>query len=459
MRNAFTCSRVSIYLDAYKLETFSIALDIFGKYTLLKPESTINEHELALAFLYISQLYEEVSPDQIRDYGKVQRTVLPHNKIIYTKKLKLVVIHVLDVLHAHIPHDTISKYMSTRNDTRNDTRYIDVMCAIYEYGVNEMYPKKYLKWCVHHIINNNVDRDASSILEWIARNNNVVTGATMPNVYDNMITYHRSLDKCEKKEILGRGSYGLIQKYKMEDQTIKAIKIVDSILEEVDVVCQTILREITILSELKHPNIVKMYFAGRIGLKWYYGMPIYMTTIYKYYNGMPLGTSESVINHSKQLLMAVNYIHQKGIMHRDISYTNIMVSENGNLKLIDFGLARTGVSKDCVYSKEICSLWTRPIEILWGCKYYDYRSDLWSVGCILGLIIMGKVPFEGMINATMISDIYKFLGEPSMVIKEEFPRSIYIRPDLKKIHMIMKGMLRYDPCRRMTCEEALEKIE
>lgn len=85
---------------------------------------------------------------------------------------------------------------------------------------------------------------------------------------------------------------------------------------------------------------------------------------------------------AKQLLEGVAYIHSQKLLHRDIKSANILLNRKGELKLGDFGLGRK-FKNDGNLTYKVVTLWYRAPELILGYKKYDYKVDVWSVGCVL----------------------------------------------------------------------------
>lgn len=83
----------------------------------------------------------------------------------------------------------------------------------------------------------------------------------------------------------------------------------------------------------------------------------------------------------KQLLEGVHHMHKRWIIHRDLKTSNLLINNDGILKICDFGLARTFSDPPLHYTELVVTLWYRSPEILFGKEKYDGRAvDMWSVG-------------------------------------------------------------------------------
>merc|ERR1719323_2743254 len=177
----------------------------------------------------------------------------------------------------------------------------------------------------------------------------------------------------------------------------------------------------------------------------------------------------------QQLLRAIHHLHDNWILHRDLKASNLLLSHNGILKVGDFGLAREYGSPLKNYTAIVVTLWYRAPELLLGTKRYSTHIDVWSIGCILGELLMMEPLFPGKSEVDELNKIFKLLGTPSEKIwpgykelpgvrsmkfidfpvsklREKFPERMLSDHGLD----LMKGLLTYDPRQRMTCAQALE---
>lgn len=186
-------------------------------------------------------------------------------------------------------------------------------------------------------------------------------------------------------------------------------------------------RELQILRETAHPNIVS--------LKYYYNYPnkddggrIYQhlameclpcnlqSEIKRYYINKQILPHDHIKIYCFQLARAMNYLHSFDICHRDIKPSNILIQPDTLLlKICDFGSAKKLESNQPSVSY-ICSRYYRAPELIVGCCLYSTKIDIWGLGCVMGEMYMGKPVFQGQEPMLQLREISKLLGPPS----EEF---------------------------------------
>jgi len=116
-------------------------------------------------------------------------------------------------------------------------------------------------------------------------------------------------------------------------------------------------------------------------------------------------------------LKALKYIHSGDLIHRDLKPSNILLNSECHAKVADFGLARSvAVNQDegtiPVLTEYVATRWYRAPEILLGSSKYTKAVDMWSVGCILGELIVGKAIFPGTSTLNQIERILELTGKP-----------------------------------------------
>ena len=119
----------------------------------------------------------------------------------------------------------------------------------------------------------------------------------------------------------------------------------------------------------------------------------------------------------KSLLQGLQYCHERGILHRDIKGSNLLLNRQGQLKLADFGLARMyHADEERAYTNRVITLWYRPPELLLGNEHYGPEVDMWSAGCILGECFVKKPIFRGDSELDQLEKISRVCGTPTPAV-------------------------------------------
>jgi cyclin-dependent kinase 12/13 len=185
----------------------------------------------------------------------------------------------------------------------------------------------------------------------------------------------------------------------------------------------TAIREIKILKQLEHTNVVQLKEIVVTRNK--KDGPIYM--VFEYMQHDMTGLVDSVHKifteaqvkcYVRQLLDGLHYCHANNVLHRDIKGSNLLINERGELKLADFGLARPYNQTTGNYTNRVITLWYRPPELLIGATQYGPAVDMWSVGCIMAELLSRKPVFPGRNEIDQIELIFKMCGTPT---KESWP--------------------------------------
>ena len=114
----------------------------------------------------------------------------------------------------------------------------------------------------------------------------------------------------------------------------------------------------------------------------------------------------------RQLLSAVAYLHSHWMIHRDLKTSNLLYTNQGRLKVADFGLVRLMGYPLRRVTTNVVTLWYRPPELLLGSTVYSFGLDIWSVGCILGELIFRKPILCGTNENDQLLKIFDLLGCP-----------------------------------------------
>ncbi|KAG8391121.1 hypothetical protein BUALT_Bualt01G0155000 [Buddleja alternifolia] len=239
------------------------------------------------------------------------------------------------------------------------------------------------------------------------------------HVERNMISGLGSMYRYEYINIISGGSYGIV--YRALDKITG--KIV-AMKQEIHGLSESSLREINILKSLpRHPSIVELKDVITDGRDQVYVVMEYLETDLERYIDMKeksLGISE-VKCLMKQLLEGVKFLHENGVMHRDLKPLNLLMNIRGDqLKICDFGLSRQFGSRSGSYTPGVVTIWYRAPELLLGAKKYSSAIDMWSVGCIMAELMLKEVLFKGGSELEQLSKIHNVLGAPSDVASSQY---------------------------------------
>ncbi|XP_051544102.1 mitogen-activated protein kinase 12-like isoform X2 [Myxocyprinus asiaticus] len=234
-------------------------------------------------------------------------------------------------------------------------------------------------------------------------------------------------------------------------------------------------RELRLLKHMKHENVIGLLdvFTSEILLDrfqdFYLVMPFMGTDLGKLMK-MERLSEDRVQFLVYQILRGLKYIHSAGIIHRDLKPGNLAVNQDCELKILDFGLARQTDSEMTGY---VVTRWYRAPEVILNWMHYSQTVDIWSVGCIMAEMLLGRPLFKGNDHLDQLREIMKITGTPApdFIVKlQSQDAKNYLRglpkvpkKDLKIIFFkastevsALERMLVLDPEKRASAAEALE---
>uniref|UniRef100_A0AAX7SD25 mitogen-activated protein kinase n=2 Tax=Astatotilapia calliptera TaxID=8154 RepID=A0AAX7SD25_ASTCA len=235
-------------------------------------------------------------------------------------------------------------------------------------------------------------------------------------------------------------------------------------------------RELRLLKHMKHENVIGLLdvFTPEISLDrfrdFYLVMPFMGTDLGKLMKLERL-SEDRVQFLVYQMLKGLKYIHSAGIIHRDLKPGNLAINPDCELKILDFGLARQADSEMTGY---VVTRWYRAPEVILNWMHYTQTVDIWSAGCIMAEMLLGKPLFKGNDHLDQLREIMKITGTPSpdFIVKlqsqdaRNYIRSLPKVPK-KDLHSIfskassnavcvLEKMLLLDPDQRLSASEALD---
>ncbi|KAF4518618.1 hypothetical protein B566_EDAN005943 [Ephemera danica] len=210
----------------------------------------------------------------------------------------------------------------------------------------------------------------------------------------------------------------------------------------------TAIREASLLKELKHANIVTLHDIIHTRETLTFVFEYVHTDLSQYMERHGGGLSpRNAQLFLFQLLRGLSYCHKRRVLHRDVKPQNLLISELGELKLADFGLARAKSVPSHTYSHEVVTLWYRPPDVLLGSTHYSTSLDQWGVGCILLEMLMGAPSFPGVRDALdQLDKIFK-----PQRLGRVFPR-LHDAPEGESMAC---ALLQLNPERRINADAAL----
>ena len=283
--------------------------------------------------------------------------------------------------------------------------------------------------------------------------------------------------KPGNESVVGSGTYGKVFKainvYTKNLVALKKIRMEG----ERDGFPVTAVREIKLLQSLKHPTIVNLQEVmveknDCFMVFEYLSHDLTGLLNHPTFNLEPAHKKDL----AKQLFEGLDYLHRRGVLHRDIKAANILVSSEGQLKLADFGLARFYAKRRQLdYTNRVITIWYRSPELLLGETQYGPAVDIWSAACVLVEIFTRHAIFPGDGGEiSQLEKIYAVLGTPN---KQQWPGLVdmawfeLLRPTARRPNVfeekykervtpaayeLLVNMFQYDPNRRPSASDVLE---
>lgn len=225
--------------------------------------------------------------------------------------------------------------------------------------------------------------------------------------------------------VLGAGGMGKVYKVRnVISDRVEAMKVLLANLAVQKELADRFLREIKLLASLDHPNIAKLNTALTLDNQ--------LVMMMEYVDGVTLASRllhgpiapEEAAKYTDQVLSALSYAHKLNVIHRDVKPANMMLTSQGVVKLMDFGIARPNDEAGMTSTGATLGSmnYMSPEQV--RCEPVDQRSDLYSMGVSLYEMVTGKLPFRGHSNYSVMSAHLQEAPQPPIAVRPDLPKGL-----------------------------------
>eukprot|EP00002_Diphylleia_rotans_P015052 TRINITY_DN2914_c0_g1_i6.p1 TRINITY_DN2914_c0_g1~~TRINITY_DN2914_c0_g1_i6.p1 ORF type:complete len:401 (+),score=86.36 TRINITY_DN2914_c0_g1_i6:71-1273(+) len=202
-----------------------------------------------------------------------------------------------------------------------------------------------------------------------------------------------------KIKLLGKGSYGSVYSVKV-NATNEVIALKEMNIKPMNVnERKTALNEVRLLASIHHPHIIEYKFSFIENGKLYIGTELAANgdmdgLIRKCQQSRKYLDENQIWNSVAQICSGLKALHDAGIMHRDLKSSNILICNNGILKLADFGVARILKGSEYAHTNIGTPYYLSPEQ--WKDQPYNEKADMWSLGIVIYELVSLRLPFQGV---------------------------------------------------------------
>ncbi|KAI3814322.1 hypothetical protein L1987_19073 [Smallanthus sonchifolius] len=250
------------------------------------------------------------------------------------------------------------------------------------------------------------------------------------------------LNKYQLTRLLGRGSFAKVYHGRsLIDDSSVAVKVIEKPSIADPTMEPRLVREVAAMRRLNHPNILKLHEVLATKTKIYLVMELAaggeLFTQLSRRGRMKEATARRFF---QQIVSTLNFCHQNGVAHRDLKPQNLLLDENGNLKISDFGLSALPESQKDGLLHTACGTpaYTAP-EIVRRKGYDGSKADAWSCGIMLFMFLAGYLPFDD----SNLANMYRKIHQRELAFPDWIP---------KQPRIIIQKLLDPNPNTRMSIE-------
>lgn len=278
-------------------------------------------------------------------------------------------------------------------------------------------------------------------------------------------------------KVVGSGAYGIVcaalDQRSLPPQKV-AIKKISKVFDEL-IDCKRILRELKVLSFVRHTNLLRLREFIRPNDKLTFNEVYVVTDLYDSDLGRIIKSQQSLSEEHLQYFLCqsfrgLHHLHTANVIHRDLKPSNILVNANCEIAICDFGLARGESSGDL--TQYVVTRWYRPPELLSLTSHYTTSVDMWSMGLIFSELLCGRTLLPGKDYVAQLAMVVDLLGTPSDEDVECLSESArrFVKNQPKKPHRdlstlfpkaspeavdLLTKLLQFHPSRRPTTAECI----
>ncbi|XP_021945954.1 cyclin-dependent kinase 20 [Folsomia candida] len=282
------------------------------------------------------------------------------------------------------------------------------------------------------------------------------------------------MNEYEVITTVGEGAHGIVLQARHSiSGDIVALKKVTLKKISTEGIPVQMVREIKALQCIEHENVVTLIDVFPQGLSFVLVFEFMPSNLWEILDNYRLNGSQ-IKCYMNMLLKALEYLHENHILHRDLKPANLLISNDGSLKVGDFGLCRLhNQGQHVAYSHQVATRWYRSPELLYGARYYDEGVDLWAAAIICAEMLKGEPVFPGENDIDQLYLVISSLGTPdetSWPGRSELPdyNKISFRPmdpvplttlvpsDVPKYEEFIGSFLIYNSSKRISAKSAMD---